>query len=1196
MISFDRKPRVMLAAAWLFVVTLLLCAMATSALAQTASGGLRGAITDATGAALPNATVTAKNIATGAEFKTTATSDGAYSIARILPGKYLITVEVQGFKKAEFTEVEVAAGKDTVIDAKMEPGVINDVVTVAGGAEVLVEKDSVQISTSFQERKIQDLPINVPAGGLDRVAFLVPGVTAGFGNVNGNGPTLSANGNRARSNNFTIDGVDNNDLSIGGPNYFVLNPAVVSEIQVITNNFSAEYGRNQGAVVNYVSKSGGNAYHGSVAWEHLDSANFNSLSNLEKRSGKLEPDQNLTNILSYAVGGPVLKNKVFFFTTGYFFRNPGQVTLRTTSLAPTTAGIAALKAAFPTNAAIQYFTDYSAFALPLGNPIIRSDVAQSTLTVGNVTVPMAAAQRTLSRTGITDEYTVRGDANVTSKHRVWGRYFRQVNPGIDTGATVGGFSRDTPVYTRQVGGGWTYTISNRIVNEFRLNYSRLFVIFGGGGSAGKGNIPHPDQIDTALTNFNIGFTAANGAPILGIGPATNLPQGRAVNSYQFSDNLTMMRGNHQLKMGIDFRKLTNNAPFLPFVNGQYTFGDTAQLAANRAQTLQVALGPATLSYDEFDHFYYFQDDWRIRPNLTLNLGVRYENTGQPMNLLNQITTARENDPKQAFWRQNVPLEGRVVPQVAADSNNLAPRLGFVYSPHFEDGLMGRLVGKDKTIIRGGYGIAYDPAFYNLLLNISTAAPTVFLTTATNIGVPDANPTGDKVRNSAVASGLIAFNTFDPRYFNRTVADPKFYSPYSQQWSFGIQRELFHNNVLEARYVGTKGNGLFETINANPKIDNLVSGFTRPYFDPVSNTQKNLTFPGFPQLLPSGARPLVCTDDPTTRDNEGACNGRLFQAGPTRERVNTARSIYHGLQVRYDGRFKRQLIYGLTYTYSHAIDNSSEVFSFAGGNSVTVAQNPLELMRAERGNSGFDARNVFTANMIWNLPFGKGQQFLSGANRLVDALVGGWQINTILLVQPGRLFTPTHQLSSRNPYEDSTFMSAFIGGQSHFRPFVGNPNAPVGTVGITDVDACLFYAKCGTSGGVPILRASSTGYYSLADLNKATPVFTPVTPNDVQLILNGAGAALKFSTPFGNVGRNTLIGDRNENVDLSIFKNFRVTERVRFQYRFQMFNAFNHPNYGIPNSINLDNAGGTFYNFKENDGGHRTISMGLSIIF
>ncbi len=1159
--------------------------------AQSATGGIRGVVNDATGAALPNASITAKNLATGAESKTTSTGEGLYSIPRMLPGKYTLVVEVQNFKKAEFRDVEVSIGKDTVLDAVLEPGAISEVVTVAGGAEsALVEKDTVQISATFQQKKIQDLPINVPGGGLDRIALLVPGVTVGFGNVNGNGPTISANGQRARSNNFTIDGVDNNDLSIGGPNYFVRNPDVVGEYQVVTNNFSAEYGRNQGAIVNIVSRSGSNSFHGSAGWDHLDRKNFDSLTNIERRSGQKNPLPNLNNIFTYGVGGPVIKNKVFFYTTGFFQRNPQLLDLRTTSLSPTPAGIAALKAAFPTNAAIQYFADYSAFNLPLGNPIVRADVPQSTMTVGTVSVPMAAVQRAVPFNNRIDEYTVRGDANLTDKHRIWGRYFWQKSPNVNSGAGVDGWVFDNPQFSRQTGGGWNWTISTRLNNEVRFNYSKLDVVFGGGSTGGKGQIPSPLEIDTAFTRLTTNFTAANGAAVLGIGPATNLPQGRIVEAYQFTDNLGLVLGNHQMKLGFDLRKLKNTAPFLPNVNGNFQFDTLTQFQNNAPTQLTVALGPAVLSYNETDQFYYFQDDWRIRHNITFNLGVRYENTGQPINLLNDITVERERDSAKAFWRQNIPLDQRVNPRIPVDNNNWAPRLGFVYTPEFTDGLMGKLIGKDKTTIRGGYGLAYDATFYNLMLNISTAAPTVFLTSVAGFGVPVASPTGDKVRGAAVSSGQIAFNVFDPRLLNRTTINSVMRSPYAQQWSFGIQREI-GKSVLEVRYVGTRSVGQFQSINQNPFIGNIVNGFSRTYFDPATSTTKSLALKGFPNVIPSGITPLVCTDDPATRDNEGACNGRIFRAGAARERINGAQSTYHGLQTRFDGRFRNDVTYGFSYTWAHAIDNSSEVFNFAGGNSVAVSQNPLDLTRGERGNSGFDVRHSFTANIIYSLPFFKEQKGIIGH------ILGGWQLNGTARIQNGVWFTPTNRSPALNPYEDVTYMSTFF-GNSQLRPFNGNPSAPNNSVGITDVDACIFYSLCGTSGGAPILRTSSTGYYLMSDLNRrdsgGNRIFTPVNPTDVRLIINGPGAAQKFGTPFGNVGRNSFRGDRIETVDFSVFKTFKIWEKVNLQYRLEMYNALNHPVFGIPNSTNLDNV--NFFNFQENSGGRRVISMGLRLRF
>jgi hypothetical protein len=233
-----KKTKSCIIAGVLISAAMLLC-FSFTALAQTATGGLRGVVTDSSGAALPNSVVIAKNTATGVELKTTATGEGFYSIPRILPGVYTVAVEASGFKKSEVTSVEVSIGKDAVVDFKLEAGAISEVVMITGGSEALVEKDTVQISTTFNQKKVQELPINIPGRGLDRVALLTPGVTMGFSNVNSNGALLSANGQRARSNNFTIDGVDNNDLTIGGPNYFVRNPEVIGESQVVTTNYSA---------------------------------------------------------------------------------------------------------------------------------------------------------------------------------------------------------------------------------------------------------------------------------------------------------------------------------------------------------------------------------------------------------------------------------------------------------------------------------------------------------------------------------------------------------------------------------------------------------------------------------------------------------------------------------------------------------------------------------------------------------------------------------------------------------------------------------------------------------------------------------------------------------------------------------------------------------------------------------------------
>src|SRR5262249_52699629 len=237
--TFCKRRRKFLASVLLSSALILMPWLGTAVSAQETTGGIQGVVYDVSRAVVPNASVTARNNATGVESKTSATAEGLYNIPKLPAGRYSVTVQVQGFKKAEAPDVEVSVGRHTVVDITLQPGAITESVTVTGTTEVLIEKDTAQVSGRFSGKTITDLPI-AGGGGLDRIALAMPGVFPGFGNVNSNGVTLSVNGNRARANNFTVDGADNNDLSIGGPNYFITNKELIQEVQVVTSNFSAE--------------------------------------------------------------------------------------------------------------------------------------------------------------------------------------------------------------------------------------------------------------------------------------------------------------------------------------------------------------------------------------------------------------------------------------------------------------------------------------------------------------------------------------------------------------------------------------------------------------------------------------------------------------------------------------------------------------------------------------------------------------------------------------------------------------------------------------------------------------------------------------------------------------------------------------------------------------------------------------------
>jgi outer membrane receptor protein involved in Fe transport len=1226
-----RKAKALASLATLAMFAALLVPLFSQpALAQATTGSIRGAVTDQTGAVVPGATVTAKNQATGVEtapFKTT--SDGIFNLSNLSPGTYTVTVEAANFKRAVFTDVVVPVGQEVTIDAALQPGGLTETVTVAAGSEEVVNRETAQVSANFDTRKVAELPSNAAGAGLDTLALLAPGVLPGFGNVNSNGSTLSVNGQRSRSNNFSIDGQDNNDLSIGGPSYFVSNQDLVQDFQVITNNFSAQYGRNQGAIVNIVTKGGGNDFHGTAFWYHVDRKLFGTLNNLERRGGDEEAPPLLYNVYGGTIGGPIIKDRAFFFGSYQGIKTREIVIARGTGLSIVAEDLERFRNAFPGNPIAGALANFTSFAITdFGNLRVRTDLTDpvetvviggrtfkvggpfDVVTIGGQSFQAAFPEREF-QTGLVGptsqkEFTGRGDVKVTDKDNVWGRYLWQDSNFADNLGGSNGFTGDIPAQSKNLGISWTRQISSTSVNEFRFAFSRLSVLFGGGCEGLKGCIPDPTGggIGEALANITFASIRGTftGVALQTIGPATNLPQGRVVDAYQFNDNFSLTRGRHQMIMGADIRRLRNAVPFLPNINGAFAIGGVNNFLNNSPQQATLAVGEAEIKYFETDQFYYFQDDWKVKDNLTLNLGLRYEYIGQPINTLNKLTTERESNADTAIWKLSLPLEARTVPKLAADKNNWAPRLGFAWTPRFGgDGFMKSFLGEDATVIRGGYSIAYDPPFYNILLNISTASPVVFNNITQNPAIPTAaNPTlfpfpsdtpiGSTVRAFAEDRGLVVKGVADPRFLSATPVAGDFHLPYAQQWSLGIQRQLNRNNVAEIRYVGTHAVGLFQSNNRNPRIDRLLNGFTFG----------GITFPGFPNLVPAGLTPAVigvggCVNDPATPfiNEANNCVGRVL---PTRGRIlareNTASSIYHGLQTRYNGRLANQLTFGASYTFSKALDNSSEIFAFAENAS---SQNPFNINGAEKSFSAFDRRHGIAFNALWDIPFFKDQK------GIVGHIVGGWQINGTHIITSGRRWTPSQFLNTTLAANGRGYVDPLIGDT--LRPFYGNPNAPATQVGLYQIDAFLLAPFIN---GLTVPTNNPSQLYSFNAFNQGELV--PISVNDVRFIFNGPGAAIVKGTPFGDVPRNGEKAPRLNQMNLGFFKNTRVTERVTVQFRTEMFNALNHPNpgYGFPGFETVDTpdrfvedaglSGFAFADPQDMQLARRFIQFGLRIIF
>jgi outer membrane receptor protein involved in Fe transport len=1259
-------------AAGLLVGGLVFFMFSALAFGQAQTGTLRGTVTDPNGGVVAGATVTAKNQSTGFSSPATTNGDGQYVIPNLAPGKYTVTVEsTAGFKKAAVTDVTVTIGTTSDLSVALTIGAPAETVTVSSTGEELITKDQAQISTSFSTRKVEELPSNGAGGGLDTLALLAPGVVASRNSgVNTDGAGLSVNGNRGRSNNFQIDGSDNNDLSIGGPSLFVDNQSQVAEYQIITNNFSAQYGRNSGAVVNIVTKQGGNDFHGDLFEYHQNWKHLSSLDNIERASGKLQPNQNIYNAFGGTAGGPIYlprfgeggksvwkgKDKAFFFFSYQGVRNPFSATLRGGSLSIFGTDLARLRSTFPGNnvfLALSTLQGFSATnvgtvgprtdlgtgsprafnlgtlaagcprvitagaAAPAGCGTYTTFINPSTgapfitggpfdvFNFGTAAAPQlfqaAFAERTIAEPYKENEWSTRFTVRPTSKDNVDFRYLHQLQLFPNTGAGSNGFVYDVPAKSKNLGGTWSRQFTSSFVNEFKATTQDLAVEFGGANpSYGIFAIPSPSNIGNTVSN--IGFASIFGltrtsTTLATIGGATNLPQGRIVKVYQFADTMSMTKGRHSLVFGAEFKHLVNKVPFLPSYQGVYTFGTTSALTRmlnNAPSAFSVTAGEPITTYKENDQYYFLQDDFKLRPNLTLNLGVRYEYTGQPINQLHDITVARESGSPKAIFDPSLPLSIRTVPFVPVDKNNWAPRVGFAWSPKAEGGMMHKLLGEDATVIRGGMAIAYDPAFYNILLNLQNVAPysaALALSTANALASTltspvglIANPTANTVQAAAIASGVLPLGKLNPLFLTQTTVSPDFRSPYSEQYSFGIQRQVNRANVFELSYVGTHGVGLFQNINDNFFVKPLVNGID---LGPLG--LPGFTFPSFSNLLPAGTTFQTCVDNAATPFvNESICNGRQKpQAGITM-RANTAQSIYHSMQARYAGRFmKNALSLNASYTFSKTIDNASEIFAFADISSAN-AQNPFCINQCERALSNLNRPHAFSMSFIYEVPWMREQR------GFVGHLLGGWQLNGVQVLTSGNPFTP-NESTNLNYGLGNTYLT------SGDRPFISNPNAPANTVAISAVDAWVTFADCCS----PSVSPSSKVFFNV-NTHNLTGQWVPVDLSAVRFVVNAPGAAKIFGTPFGNMPRNYLKGPAINQLNMSLFKNIKIGERTKLQLQATAINVLNHPNPGYGTNAagylptaNLESAGlssGGFNDFTQIEKARRVVQFGIRLIF
>ncbi|MGC2301148.1 MAG: TonB-dependent receptor, partial [Acidobacteriaceae bacterium] len=875
------------------------------------TGSISGAITDQTGSIIPGATVTALNAETQLSLSAKTNAEGSFLITNVPVGTYTVTIDASGFSRVTVSQLRVSPGQVTPFGKRsLSPGPTSQTIEVRAGAAQLLNTETSQAESIIDSKQLETVPVD---GGFDDVALVVPGVAPthmdDFSNTNG--ANFSVNGERGRSNNFEIDGQSNNDNSVGGPQVFFSNQDAIQEVQVITDSFSAQYGRNMGAVVNYVTKSGTNRFHGS-AFEFYTGSWLSSLTHSEEapQFGFCAPDESsadgctepvvprfVQNNFGGTFGGPILKDELFFFGSTFWDRT-FQSGSRATSggaVFPDPNGIKELQSAFPSNPGVAALALNGPYAYTTGNPQPIGATSSLPVTDGNTTanIEMSQFDRTLPQYTLDQEQLGRLDYQATSKDRFYLRYFYQDNPTVPAGGDLASAGYiNILAATHSVGGDWTHTFSSNLGNQLRYSFQQAKIAFDGGGVPNC-VISNPTPCPSAM-----GF----GSSIASIGYPNNLPQGRVVKVTQVQDNASWTRGRHVWLFGGEFDYQNSPNAFLPNSNGSFDFAPGASgiplrmpagsnPAANNGISgivqgnAQVSLtdGDFTSHFTEPDYALYAQDNWKLFPSLTVNLGLRYEYFGQSINLLHNESVVQQtgSDP---YWSTSLPLSATTFPAVSPNYKNIEPRVGFAWNPSF----------LAKVVVHGGFAINVDPSFSNIFINIADSAPVANAGSFNCDGVTSKCLPSNGLTFGSVQAADAAFipTGGDPRVNPYQTVPRTFRNPMAETYTLGAQYEVANAGVFEVRYVGNHTFRQFQSINANPDLGDVQAAF-----------------PQYGAGLPD------CTTPGAVGYNRENCN---FNVETSVE--NTAFSIYNGLQTSFTARDFHHVTGILSYTYSRTIDN------------------------------------------------------------------------------------------------------------------------------------------------------------------------------------------------------------------------------------------------------------------------------------
>jgi hypothetical protein len=1067
-------------------------------MAQVTGGAVTGSVIDANGAAIPNAKVSLTDKSRGQTFTATTTDAGSYLFPNVPVGEYGITIEAGGFSQFK-RDLVVSLNQTATVDATLQAGGGTNIVDVVGSNETLVQNDTSQVGKSFDTRKVADLPIN---GNPNNLAVLAPSVIPSANGTANDSPVIG--GIRNRGNSFNIDGVDNNDASVTGPSTGPIQDAV-SEFTLLQNNYNAEFGAGAGGQFNTITKSGTNQYHGNL-FTYIGSQKLNAPSTDESKQGfknffkEVRYGGTFGGPLPYpnfGEGGPMFRsgrNKLFFFAAyeKYYKENAAAAG---SYFAPTLEGINQLA------------------AIPGVSPFVI-DIFRNNVTLASTATAAATAQfgAILGRTGIPfgevilpipafeqqKSYQVNIDHLPNEKNQFRYRYSRTRFLAEQAGSGGLSFNNNSVYDTDLFSFNYIRTFSSNLINDLRLSYLRTIQ-----------DLPLKDQ---SLSNFpNIELLDLN----LAIGPNGNLPQSSYDNNYQVYNSLTWVTGEHTLKFGIDFRRYIGGGYFLSRERGDYKYTTFDLLLQDLAPDNVNIRGVGSGSFVANNHriFTFAQDDWKIRPTLTLNLGIRYEYQGLYRDAALQATAANANVP--GVIEFGVPK---------TDKNNWAPRVGFAWSPAFDNTIGRFLFGEQgDSSIRGNYARSYFSNFSNLV-SISlpptlqgelqfTGTATSFLQNggALNLPfVPDLTPTFLRTNAGSFILDQIV--------------------PYADAIAFSYQRQLSGNNGIEIRYLRTRARKMPVQVQLNAR-QVPDAAYVIPTFLANPTTVELASLPSIATIVANNP-----TIDPVnlvgTRPLEQYGFAGVLTAFPA-----IGESRYDGVSASFTRRMAKNVGLTAAYTLSNTEDNSTNELN-------TSALNPRRPQDAgnffgsglnidnEWGPSPLDVRHRFVTSFNIDIPF-----FNNSENRFLRAALGGFQLNGIFQAQTGQAVTV---LAGR----DANRNSDGAGDRAIFNPN-GDPSLSSAVQAVALLNGVVTNVAMGDTRTVAYVAANPDAAYI------STGMFARELANQ------GAGTA----------GRNSLRSRGYNNTDLVILKNTRFGSEGRFNFQigaeiFDLFNQRQKTIYGV----------------------------------